>query len=149
MQNSTDIKHILSSALVIGYELCIRNSFNTYIWDDLMDQSEPMKIIITYDTSQYEGMLYNFESYSNSPHITLASYIVRDFNKLTTKNYTDDHTKVVILDSSTTKCIEIIYSKNNIECQTIKNFCDYRKSIQNEELKSNKEDCNCHSCLHN
>lgn len=177
MQNSTDIKHILSSALVIGYVYCniaycipisinyyvdqvliilssvvvsfflgrfvagrkymklfnklrIRNSFNTYMWDDLMDQTEPMKITITYDTSQYEGMLYYFESYSNSPHITLASYIVRDFNKLTTKDYTDDHTKVVILDSSTAKCIEIIYGKNSTECQTIKDFCDYHKSIQ-------------------
>lgn len=122
-------------------KLGIRNSFNTYIWDDLMDQSKPMKIIITYDTLQYEGMLHNFESYSNSPHITLASYIVRDSNGLTIKDYTDNHTNVVVLDSSTAKCVEIVYSKNSSECQTIEDFCNYHKTLQNKELLPNKKEC--------
>lgn len=186
MQNSTDIKHILSSSLVIGYIYCniaycipisinyyidhiliilssivvsfylgrfiaskkymklfdiigIRNSFNTYMWDDLMDQSEPMKIIITYDTIQYEGMVHNFESYSNSPHITLASYITRDKNNIIIKDYTDDNTKIIVLDSSTAKSVEIIYSKNSSECQMIEELCGYHISILKEESKQNKK----------
>lgn len=180
MQNSTDIKHILSSALVIGYIYCniaycipisinyyvdhvlivlssvvvsfylgrfiaskkyiklfdkigIRNSFNTYMWDDLMDQFEPMKIIITYDAFQYEGMIHNFESYSNSPHITLASYIIRDTNEIIIKDYTNDPTKVIILDASSAKSVEIIYSKNSAECQMIEQLCNYHMSLQKDE----------------
>lgn len=186
MQNSTDIKHILSSSLVIGYVYCniaycipvsinyymdhvliiissaivsfylghfvinkkymnffdkigIRNSFNNYIWDDLMDQSKPMKIIITYNNFQYEGMFYNFESYTNSPHITLASYIVRDTNELIIKNYADDPTRVIVLDSSAAKSVEIIYSKDSTECNMINRFCNYHMSIQNKEDDENKE----------
>lgn len=180
IQNSTDIKYILSSSLIIGYVYCniaycipisinyyvdhvsiimssiivsfylgrfvakkkyiilfdkigIRDSFNIYMWDDLMDQSEPMKIIITYNDLQYEGMIHNFESYSNSPHITLASYIIKDTNGLKIKDYTDDPTKVIVLDSSTAKCVEIIYSKNSDECQMIEELCNYHMSIQKEE----------------
>ena len=62
-------------------KLKIRDTFNTYMWDDLMDMEYPMKVRVKYASTEYIGMLHTFESYSNSPHITLASYsIIECFN---------------------------------------------------------------------
>ena len=85
---------IVISALLFGYVfgriiknkkiieildfLQIRDTGNKYYWDDILDNQYPMKIKISYDDFIYEGMLHNYESYSNEPHIVLASYMIMD-----------------------------------------------------------------------
>lgn len=176
-QNSTDIEHILTVSLVVGYIYCnivylipfsisytvdnilivlsalilgylfaillrqkkiiyildilrIRETGNMYLWDDLMDNNYPMKISIEYEDRIYEGMLHNYEGYSNNPHVAIASYIVKDNLKNIIEDFSEDKTKVAILDTEKANCIHIEYHINSNECKDLKNLCDFHQSFK-------------------
>ena len=95
-----------------------------------MDRNYPMKLHVEFDDCQYEGMLHLFESCSNSPHLVLASYVVSDLGGNIKQDYTDDPTRVIVLDSDKAKNIEIVYNENSQECKFIDDLCRYHKSIK-------------------
>ena len=103
-----------------------------------MDNDYPMKIKVTYDEFIYEGMLHNFESYSNKPNIILTSYIVKDKLGNILDNFINDSTRVIILDTSKADKIEIMYANNSDMCADLKNLCDsnsvlYEKKIEEQD----------------
>lgn len=107
----------------------IRDTVNPYYWDDLMDDKYPMKIVATYTNVIYEGMLHNYESYSNDPKIVIGAYIVKDKNGAIIEDYSHNKTKCLILDSADADNIEIIYSDKSPKCNELKDLCD-----SNDEL---------------
>lgn len=102
--------------------LKIRNTGKKFLWDDIMDNKYPIKVIIYYGKTKYEGYLHTFESYSNMPGIVLASYIVTYKNKITDDN-SQDITKTIILDTGKADKIEIIYDKDSNMCDDLKALC--------------------------
>lgn len=105
----------------------IRDTGNLYLWDDLMDNKYPMRLMISYEEKIYEGMLHNYESYSNSPHVALAAYTIKNENGELETNYSNDMTKTIILDTSTAQNITIIYYKNSHMCIDLNNLCDFNR----------------------
>lgn len=100
-------------------KLNIHDTGNVYMWDDLMD-NYLMKVNISYDDGiLYEGFIYNFESYSNTPHMVLAKYKMFK-NKECLKDYSDRSDTVIVLDTSNAKYIEVIYNSNSPICNDIK-----------------------------
>lgn len=141
---------IVLSALCLGYllaiifrqkkivyyildKLKIRDTGNVYIWDDMMDNRYPMKVSIAYDDVIYIGMVHNFESYTNNPHIALVSYIVKDTHGKIINDYSADDTKVIILNTEVSKYVEIEYYSDSDECKDIKNLCDFNKAFKEQE----------------
>ncbi len=176
-QNSTDIEHILTVSLIVGYIYCniaylipysisytvdnilivlsalifgyifaillrqkkiiyildklkIRDTGNMYLWDDLMDNDYPMKISIGYEDRIYEGMIHNYESYSNNPHVAIASYIIKDNNRNIVEDFSDDNTKIVILNTDTAKYICFEYAPNSSESKDLKDLCDFHNCFK-------------------
>lgn len=123
---------VLNSRFILSvYEfLKIRDSGRKYFWDDLMDKKYAMQICVHYNNYKYIGFLYNFESYSNSPHVVLVSYIVYKENNILEDN-SKDNTKVIILDTNKADDIEIIYDDRSDICKYNKSFCDYRSIFNN------------------
>lgn len=109
--------------------LGILDTGNIFLWDDLMDKKYPMKICITCDDSKYEGIAHNIESYSNSPHIALSSYIIYDKDGKIIENHSKNNRRVIIIDTAASKKVEIIYDKDSDECKDIQLLCDYNKKI--------------------
>lgn len=103
--------------------LKIRESGKKYLWDDIMDKDLSMKTNVYYDKLKYSGYLYNYESYSNSPHIVLASYIVFYENSIKEDN-SQDNTKIIILNTERADKVEIIYDKDSNICEDIGLFCN-------------------------
>lgn len=150
ISESIDNVLIVLSALVLSYliatalrsrkivyhildKLKIRDTGNAYIWDDIMDNDYPMKVCITYTDKSYIGIVHHFESYSNSPHVILASYVVKDADGNIISDYLDDNTKIIILDTGAAESVEIYYHPKSSECKDIKNLCDYNKELQDKE----------------
>lgn len=96
-----------------------------------MDNNYPMKIRIDYDRFVYEGMLHNFESYSNEPHLVLASYIIKDGHGNILGDYTNDNTRIIVLDISKSNKVEIIYVSNSEVCNDLKCLCDANNILYN------------------
>lgn len=120
-------------ALKILNFLKIRDTGNLYFWDDLMDNDYPMKAVIIYDDYVYEGMVHLYESYSNNPHIVLAAYQIKNSDGTLKKDYSDDMTKIIILDISYAKNVTIIYYANSPLCIDLKNLCDFNKEFERQE----------------
>lgn len=95
---------------------------NTYMWDDLMDKEYAIKVIVEYDDRIYNGFLNSYESYSNSPHLTLCLYTVSDLHGKIIEDHTDDIRQVIVLDSSIAKNVIIRYDKESKVCDDIKSF---------------------------
>lgn len=133
-----DTALIVVSALIMGYTIAklskskcmihildylkIRDTGNVYLWDDIMDDDYPMKAIVSYDDTVYEGIIHNYESYSNAPHVALGSYIVKDSNGIIKSDYSEDNTRIIILDTSKALNVEILYCKNSKECDDLLNL---------------------------
>lgn len=111
--------------------LKIRDTGNTYYWDDLMDNNYPMKIKVTYDNFLYEGMLHNFQSYSNEPHIVLASYIVKNEYGDILDDFTNNDTKLIVLDTAKANNVEIIYANKSEICKDLNNLCNSNATLYN------------------
>lgn len=43
-----------------------------------LDKDYPMEVSIRCGDKIYEGMLHTYESYNNSPHLVISSYIIKD-----------------------------------------------------------------------
>lgn len=170
-QNTSNIEHILTSSLVVGYIYCnimyliplsinqivdyicivttavilgyisgrilntkyiisildklkIRDTVNIYYWDDILDNNYPMKIEILYGNRYYVGMLHNYESYSNDPHIVLASYVIKNSNNKIIEDYTEDKNKLIILNTANADSVTVLYDKRSDECIDIKKLCE-------------------------
>lgn len=117
--------------------LKIRDTGNVYYWDDLMDNDYPMKVKVSYNENVYEGMLHNYESYSNEPHIVLTSYIVKDKSDNVLDDFRDDNTKIIILDTSEAEKVEVIYAKNSTICKDLRELCNSNSSLFND--RNNEE----------
>ena len=109
--------------------LKIRDTVNIYYWDDLMDDEYPMRIIATYSDAIYEGIFHNYESYSNEPKIILGSYVVKNRDGIIIKDYSNDKTKCIILNSANADTIEIIYSVKSSKCDDLKDLCDSNRDL--------------------
>jgi hypothetical protein len=108
-------------------KLNIRETGNLYLWDDLVDNDYPMRVIVTYEDAIYDGMLHIFESYSNVPHIVLGAYVIKDAHgRQIIYDRSEDSTSLIVLDISKAKDVEIVYHKDSVECVDIKNLCNYR-----------------------
>ena len=180
-QNSTDIEHILTLSLVVGYIYCniaykipftitneidnvlivltallfgylfaillrqkkivlfivdflkIRDTGNIYLWDDLLDNKYPMKASISYGDKTYEGMIHNFESYSNNPSIVLASYVIKDDQDNIIEDFSEDNTKVIVLNTEDSKSVSLEYDHNSDECKDLLNLCEDNKRFKEQE----------------
>lgn len=117
--------------------LKIRDTGNVYYWDDLMDNDYPMKVKVSYNENVYEGMLHNYESYSDEPHIVLTSYIVKDKSDNVLNDFRDDNTKIIILDTSKAEKVEVIYAKNSTICKDLRELCNSNSSLFND--RNNEE----------
>lgn len=140
---------IVLSALVLGYIfgriirskqviklldlLKIRDTGNKYFWDDLMDDTYAMKAKISYENMIYEGMLHNYESYSNDPHIVLGAYVIKNSEGKAVKNYSEDNSRIIILNISNAISVEVIYDKESKECCDLKYLCDANKRFEKEK----------------
>lgn len=105
----------------------IYDSFNMYFWDDLMPEDCTMKVYVHMNEKSYEGMVHTYESYSNSPHLVLASFIVKDKNNNILEDFSEDFTKVIILDASHAESIYVEYGKKSRECDDIRRLCEAHK----------------------
>ena len=142
---------IVASALILSYLfakisrskylipvldfLKIRDTGNIYYWDDLMDNDYPMKVSVSYDENCYEGMLHNFESYSNEPHVVLSSYVVKDNSGNILSDFTNDKTKIIIVDTSKANKVEIIYATNSEKCNDLKSLCNSNDLLYGQDSK--------------
>ena len=113
--------------------LKIRDTGNFYFWDDLMDNDYPMKVSISFKNREYEGLLHNYESYSNEPHIVLAAYLVKDNKGKILEDYSEDNTRIIILKTSDAENVEIIYYEDSFECMDIKSLCECKKILSKTE----------------
>lgn len=93
--------------------------------------------IVSYNENVYEGMLHNYESYSNEPHIVLTSYIVKDKSDNVLDDFRDDNTKIIILDTSEAEKVEVIYAKNSTICKDLRELCNSNSSLFND--RNNEE----------
>lgn len=109
--------------------LKIRDTGNVYYWDDIMDNTYPMKIKIVYDDLSYEGMLHNYESYSNSPHVVLSSYVVLDNKGNKLYDYISNNSKTVILNTENAKCVEITYADESVMNEDIRNLSESNRKL--------------------
>lgn len=107
--------------------LKIRDTGNVYLWDDLMDNDYPMKACVKYDDKIYEGMIHNYESYTNSPHIVLCSYVVKDVEGHIVENFLKDETKVVVLNIDDSKVVCIEYYHDSQECKDLRSLCVFNE----------------------
>lgn len=107
----------------------IRDTGNKYYWDDILDNQYPMKIKISYDDFIYEGMLHNYESYSNEPHIVLASYMIMDKKNNILCDFRNVDTKIIMLDTSKANKTEVIYSTHSEICKDIKHLCESNRIL--------------------
>lgn len=140
-----DILCIIASALVLGYVFAkllrsavtakvldffkIRDTGNLYYWDDIMDNKYPMKIRVICENEIYEGMLHNYESYSNDPHIILSSYVIMDKDENVKKDFTDNDSRIIVLNTTEVIAVEIMYAQNSEMCEDLKNLCNSNKKI--------------------
>lgn len=116
--------------------LKIRDTGNVYLWDDLMDNINPMKAVITYDQFIYEGIVHCYESYSNAPHIALSSYIIKDIKNNISEDYSNNNTKIIILDTAKANSVSIIYFQNNGKneiCKDLSLLCKSHKDFKKQE----------------
>lgn len=118
--------------------LKIRNSMHKYIWDDLMDNDYPMKIIVKINEATYNGMIHYIENYSNSPHIAMASYKI-EFDDGKILDYSNNPEQVMVIDTSKADYVEIIYDKESIPYQDIKMLCDYNNQLNNSKLNIKRD----------
>lgn len=146
-----DTALIILSALVIGYIsgriirckytmkvldlLKIRDTGNLFLWDDMMDNDNPMKVIISYDNIIYEGLLHNYESYSNEPHIALGAYIMKNKDSKIISDFSNDNTRVIILDTSNATSVDIIYSEYSEQCKDLQDLCNSNNEIFKNDFK--------------
>lgn len=115
--------------------LKIRDTSNVYMWDDLMDNIYPMRVIVHYNDLIYDGIAHNIESYSNSPHIALGSYVIKDTNGNAVKDCSNIFTNVVILSLDNALNVEILYHEKSFHTSDIRNLCEYRNSFQIQKPK--------------
>lgn len=102
-------------------KLKICDTGNTYLWDDLIDADYAMKAIVTYDDCSYYGYVHLFESYSNTPQLVLCAYTKKSGKKI--KDYSSDPNRIIVLDTSTAKSVEIIYAPESSMTKDIIPLC--------------------------
>lgn len=109
--------------------LKIHDTPYVYYWDSIMDNDFPMKVIIGYEKCTYEGMLHNYESYSNNPHMVLAAYVLKDENGKIKEDNSKKDNIVIVLDSASAKYVKVIYYTESRECTDIQNLVKANESI--------------------
>lgn len=116
---------VLNSRFAIDIldKLKIRDTPNLYFWDDILDNNYPMKIQVLHNNKKYEGMLHNYESYSNNPHIVLASYIIKNINDEIIEDHSKSKNSLIVLDTSNTDDIAIFYDNRSNKCDDIIKLC--------------------------
>lgn len=140
---------IILSALCLGYLsarllrlkkiayildfLKIYDTGNKYLWDDLLDNKYSLKVCVTYSDKIYEGILYLYESYSNSPHIVLGAYTIKDIHNNIISDYSENNTKVIILKTDTAQFTEITYYIHSEECDDLNRVCNSYKKFKEQE----------------
>lgn len=135
---------LVISALLLGYLLAmavrskkiffkmldilhIHETGNAYYWDDIIDDVYPTRIRVTFDNYIYEGMIQYYESRSNSPHIVLSSYKIMKSNNVTISDFSENNSKIIILDTSRASHVEISYMNESHMRDDLKCLCSCNK----------------------
>jgi hypothetical protein len=144
ISESVDNTLIIVSSAIIGYILArlyrckplllfildhlkIRDTGNMYMWDDIMDNDNPMRAVIKFDNTVYDGIIHNYESYSNEPHVALAAYTIFDTNGNVIYDYSEDYSRITILNTADAVSVDFIYCNGSNECKDIEKLCDFKK----------------------
>lgn len=109
--------------------LKIHDTPHVYYWDSIMDNDFPMKVIIGYEECTYEGMIHNYESYSNSPHMVLAAYVLKDGNGKLIEDNSDKDNVVIVLDTESAKYVKVVYYAESKECKDIQSLVESNKDL--------------------
>lgn len=142
-----DIIGLIATAVILGY-LCGRfvvsvtgskildkigicDTGNVYLWDDLMDKDWPMKVVIKFQDRSYEGMLNNFESYSNAPHMSIASYIIKDQSGNIIENHSNDQGAIIVLPTENAISVKVEYAEKSRMREDIISLCDTNEKYFN------------------
>lgn len=96
-----------------------------------MDDNYPMKVVVSYEKNIYEGIIHNYESCSNEPHIVLGSYILKDADGNIVNDYSDDNTRITILNISNSVSVDVLYYKDSDECKDLEDLCQFHKTLKN------------------
>lgn len=107
--------------------LHIHETGNAYYWDDIIDDVYPTRIRVTFDNYIYEGMIQYYESRSNSPHIVLSSYKIMKSNNVTISDFSENNSKIIILDTSRASHVEISYMNESHMRDDLKCLCSCNK----------------------
>lgn len=107
--------------------LKIPDTGNEYMWDDLLDDTWPMRISIIYNEYTYDGFLHATQSYSYSPQVAVALYKVTDKKGRIIKNYSDDERRIMIFDVSKADYIELVYDEESRIASDIRKFKGYEQ----------------------
>lgn len=110
-------------------KLEIRATLNKNIWNDLVDMTYPLYVIITMeDNTEYSGYIQYYELETNRPIICLGAY-----SKKTPDGIIEDHqydqNKVIAIDTEKSKSIEFQYYNQSNKCIDIRDLI----SNHNEE----------------
>jgi len=100
--------------------LKIRATVSHYIWDDLCDNKHPMYIITSINGVKHEGYVHFMEGLTNSPIVSLASYIAGDEDMSMSEN------EVIVLDLSNADWIKVRYYNESYMCNDIKELKNNR-----------------------
>lgn len=117
--------------------LKIHDTPNVYYWDSIMDDDFPMKVIIGYEKCTYEGIIHNYESYSNSPHMVLAAYVLKNEKGDIKEDNSKKDNIIIVLDTASAKYVKVIYDTKSEECTDIQNLVEYNNSISVLKIKDN------------
>lgn len=112
----------------------IRSTGMKYYWDDLMDSVYSMRAIIEVDEYKYYGAIHLIEGDTNSPHILLAAYVKYDAKGDIIEDSRVNN-KVLILDPSKIKSIEVIYDPRSNKCNELGKLVKYVKKYNTTESK--------------
>mgnify|MGYP004462251639 CR=1 FL=1 len=118
-------KAINSSCVIKLLEkLHVYDTGNFYMWQDLLDKKYSMRAAISYDDKIYSGRIHLIENYNNTPNIVLCLYTIRNKEGKILEDFSEDYTKLIVLDTSKAVSTEIKYSYKSKISEDVKQFLE-------------------------
>lgn len=120
----------------ISDKLGIHKTLNTYIWDVIVSEDEPIMIRIrTSDDEYIEGFINLAEDNTDDPHLTIGNYIVYVKNGMNKELITSSsENELMMYDLRNAKYYEFIFDKKNTYKDLHKlNSLDKAKYLKEQE----------------
>lgn len=109
----------------LSQKVGILNTPNDIIWNDLIDNKYPNKIIIHASDIIIEGYITDVEPYARLPQVSIASYLIKRDNIIDDNSSCTD--KILVYDLSNADYVEIKYYSQSKKCIRIKDACENNK----------------------